>query len=814
MTSEAYMQVLGTGSVDLSPSLFVFTDTSRCIVNVGEGTQRFCMEHGVKLSRVTTVMLTRLCPETIGGLPGFILTLGDHGVDKLRLIGPPGVLNFVLAMRAFIHRCKVNMEIVEVSADQKCLHTDVGGITVQSILAHADYAGEADAPSPAALTVVHKHDVPTRPESSEMLVFSENYPGHVNLFFSRDLGRKYGTGKRKREVDETAGVDTECSEGLDGFDTNVPILDLAYRIPGYNQSLPRQKSDSPPQMDASVEYPSVQDIQELINRNLRCRSGIVAYAFNLPAQRGKFDPKRAKELGVPSGPLFGHLSNGNPITLPSGTIVHPHEVMSESEAGGVILVVDCPSRSYLDSLTTKSEFDSYFAPSSGISKSDVVFMIHMAPTDVIFDNRYIKWSRKFGMSIKHVLSHRDFTGNDYTFCGQTSQQTLFNMVSGAFQLPIDGPVTPDLSAKIENFKRDFVGEVSVYRPLTKISLLPLKKRGALDDSLPALEYSEIVAEFEKVNPELSKAIQTRKIEKESAPYEVEPMFGDATLTFLGTGSAIPSKYRNVSGVYLETSEEAGMMMDTGEGSLGQLYRCFGKDRCQAIIRRLKCIWISHIHADHHLGLPGILVEHSKMSSKPLPVFGPEKLREWLDEWRRTSCDKFEFDFRSIQDPQPADDVVAHSMGFSKLTHVPVIHCPYSYGLVAHHTNGWSLVYSGDTRPSPELIRAGRNSSIVIHEATFEDGMEDEAIARRHCTFSEAMAVAKDMGAKYTVLTHFSQRYPKLPSIASNSPGGTPQLLERTIFAFDLLSIPLARIASLGHILEGLREVMPEGDPSE
>ena len=39
-------------------------------------------------------------------------------------------------------RCKVNMEIVEVSADQKCLHTDVGGITVQSILAHADYAGE------------------------------------------------------------------------------------------------------------------------------------------------------------------------------------------------------------------------------------------------------------------------------------------------------------------------------------------------------------------------------------------------------------------------------------------------------------------------------------------------------------------------------------------------------------------------------------------------------------------------------------------------------------------------------------------------
>lgn len=73
------------------------------------------------------------------------------------------------------------------------------------------------------------------------------------------------------------------------------------------------------------------------------------------------------------------------------------------------------------------------------------------------------------------------------------------------------------------------------------------------------------------------------------------------ITFLGTGAAIPSKYRNVTGIYLNLFSRGGMLVDCGEGSFGQLKRRFG-ERVWDVIRQLKCIWISHIHADHHAGL--------------------------------------------------------------------------------------------------------------------------------------------------------------------------------------------------------------------
>lgn len=73
------------------------------------------------------------------------------------------------------------------------------------------------------------------------------------------------------------------------------------------------------------------------------------------------------------------------------------------------------------------------------------------------------------------------------------------------------------------------------------------------------------------------------------------------MVFLGTGAAIPSKYRNVTGIYLNFFARGGMLVDCGEGSYGQLKRRFGC-RAEDVVKNLKCIWISHIHADHHAGI--------------------------------------------------------------------------------------------------------------------------------------------------------------------------------------------------------------------
>ena len=114
--------------------------------------------------------------------------------------------------------------------------------------------------------------------------------------------------------------------------------------------------------------------------------------------------------------------------------------------------------------------------------------------------------------------------------------------------------------------------------------------------------------------------------------------------------------------------------------------------------------------------------------------------------------------------------VFRDIGIHKLTNVPVIHCPQSYGLLIEANSFFAtsidtdaetfkLVYSGDTRPCDALIEMGLDATILIHEATFEEDLLLEAEKKRHSTVTEALTVAKKMNAFRVILTHFSQRYP-------------------------------------------------------
>lgn len=66
---------------------------------------------------------------------------------------------------------------------------------------------------------------------------------------------------------------------------------------------------------------------------------------------------------------------------------------------------------------------------------------------------------------------------------------------------------------------------------------------------------------------------------------------------------MPSKYRNVTSIYVNRFQRGGMLLDCGEGTLGQLTRRFGQAKVRGIVCGLACVWVSHIHADHHAGLP-------------------------------------------------------------------------------------------------------------------------------------------------------------------------------------------------------------------
>jgi ribonuclease Z len=103
-----------------------------------------------------------------------------------------------------------------------------------------------------------------------------------------------------------------------------------------------------------------------------------------------------------------------------------------------------------------------------------------------------------------------------------------------------------------------------------------------------------------------------------------------------------------------------------------------------------------------------------------------------------------------------------SMDLESLETCFVPHCPHAYGIAITHQSGWKIVYSGDCRPSRDLVEIGRNATVCIHEATVAETQPQEALEKMHCTTGEAIMIGKLMAAKYILLTHFSQKWSRVP----------------------------------------------------
>jgi ribonuclease Z len=253
---------------------------------------------------------------------------------------------------------------------------------------------------------------------------------------------------------------------------------------------------------------------------------------------------------------------------------------------------------------------------------------------------------------------------------------------------------------------------------------------------------------------------------------------------------------------------------------------FGAAGADAAIADLRLAWISHIHADHHVGLLSILAARARLlgpGCAPLPVVGPWPLRRFLAEHAAgveplahrfidlatTTAERQAEQAAGAAAAGNANDASAsalfadavRALGLSRLHSVPVVHCAHAYGAVLEAAAGWKVVYSGDTRPCDALIAAARGASVLIHEATFEDALADEAVSKRHSLTRDAVGVGAAAGAYRTLLTHFSQRYPKIPVIDASYSASTA-------IAFDMMSVRLTDLAALPSLLPPLRSLFP------
>jgi len=274
--------------------------------------------------------------------------------------------------------------------------------------------------------------------------------------------------------------------------------------------------------------------------------------------------------------------------------------------------------------------------------------------------------------------------------------------------------------------------------------------------------------------------------------------GGVRVVFFGTGCAEPSKYRGGTGILVEWGS-GSMLLDCGESVWGQMIRHFGKKKALKKLSSLSCLWISHKHADHLLGLVSLL-HNRPPSSKRLLLIGPHVAFKWL-----RSCDPsllgkcvFKHHTHFMKDPEILQRFMA-PLGIAHFASIPVYHCRDSYAVVFGHRAGWKISFSGDCRPCRSFVEASKGSTVLIHEATFETKYHKHAERKNHCTITEALEVSKQVGAGITILTHFSQRYPYIPMelqeiMKGEGCGERETSTPPVLVAFDGMCVELSRLS--------------------
>ncbi|KAG5640501.1 hypothetical protein DXG03_008289 [Asterophora parasitica] len=601
----------------------------------------------------------------------------------------------------------------------------------------------------------------------------------------------------------------------------------------------------------------------------------LAYIVVGPRIRGKFDVKAAVSLGVPSGPLRGQLTKGNSITFKVKVdgedverTVRPEDCIGESEAPGAIIILDIPTTTHIPALLSSFADSPFYAKfrsqrPEDVKEYSVRSVFHLCGKGVLEDERYIAFMNGFAPSTHHIIASREHSPDLVTFTSAAFNQLRVNQLDPEiFPLPkFSLSVTKSIES-IPNLPATARLLISSQEFNMRSPAPPILKETR--DSFHAAASSE---KLPTLPPKTSEKFEIAKknVEDHIASGTVPPG-ADVKIIPLGTGSAVPSKYRNVSSTLIQIPKWGNILLDAGEGTWGQLVRQFGLDEAAPnnvwdMLRELKCIYVSHVHGDHHMGLAHILAKRRLLQPPPTSPLYLVTIRSvhlyirelsdlqdlGLDDpsgngvvpimsealhWKNTGAYQT-YGMWQIGGTEPWTDYetsqknagdMRRDLGLDSFSSVDVLHRTRCYGAVIKHTDGWSIVFSGDTQPTNALVWAGKNATLLIHEATMADDQVEMATQKAHSTFGQAISIGKRMNAEHILLTHFSARYPKMPPASimkpSHTPSGEGRAKEPIIaLAFDHANLTIGNMWKVNYYLPALEQsfrdtVAEEGDEEE
>jgi len=499
----------------------------------------------------------------------------------------------------------------------------------------------------------------------------------------------------------------------------------------------------------------------------------IAYLMETTPAQKKIDIMKIMELKVPKGPLIGQLKAGKEITLEDGRVIKPEDVYADEHEGmqdSSVLIVDATTETQLDSLLTASILQPYLK-----KEKQLDYLVHFTQPSVFDSPAYQSFSSMFDEKTTQLICNG--TGKPDPHLESVYRAQIGHSAISEKFFPVLWPNFEGIIKEDTEVEKDAKGRI-LARPMQRF-VLRGPKVGRIEECAIDLR-PETNVNLQKV---LSDKIK-EKFEEEVAKLPAVDPEPYPKIIFLGTSSAVPSKYRNVTSMMLQT-ESYFYMIDCGEGTFGQMKHIFG-DKINDVLRKLNVVFLTHTHQDHTNGLVTLLQEREracrisegKDTPKKLIVVCNRNILKHMHTFSQRFYDvlglaKFVVPIIYVNKKLvPADlTELFEQMGLSEsmpdleATAVKVNHTSDAVGyILKHKEKNRKIVFSGDTTPCDFLIEHGKNAHVLVHEGTFEDGYEDDALYKKHSTMLQAVNVGKAMNAKHTILTHFSARYPKVPSL--------------------------------------------------
>ncbi|MBI3502918.1 MAG: ribonuclease Z [Bacteroidetes bacterium] len=293
------------------------------------------------------------------------------------------------------------------------------------------------------------------------------------------------------------------------------------------------------------------------------------------------------------------------------------------------------------------------------------------------------------------------------------------------------------------------------------------------------------------------------------------------VTVLGSSSATPTATRHPTAQALNVHERF-FLLDCGEATQIQLRKFKFK------IQRIDHIFISHLHGDHYLGLPGLLgTMHLLGREKELHIYSPPGLKEIIDtnHYYSKTFLNYNLEFHVIEEKHAArifeDDkltvetipmnhrVPCYGFLFREKEHprniirekieeykIPVQEIPkIKRGEDFVSSEGKRIpnseltlppppvrayAYCSDTLYNESFIGQIKNVNLLYHEATFASDKADRAIETHHCTARQAAAIAQKANAKKLIIGHYSARYKELDVLLKEA----KEVFENTVLAIE------------------------------